>query len=71
MTDSERSQDEDKFLEAASHDRERGIVAEFLGFMRENKMWWMMPILLVLALVGVMLVLGSNGALAAFIYPLF
>jgi len=59
----------DDFLEAASQ-KERGIVAEFVAFMAENKMWWMTPILVVFGLLGVLLVLGATGA-APFLYTLF
>jgi hypothetical protein len=38
--------------------------------MRENKAWWMAPILIVLALVGILLLATSTGALP-FIYTLF
>ena len=58
------------FSSAAGHDQERGLVAEFIGFMAENKVWWMAPILLVLGLVGVLLVLGATGVMP-FIYTLF
>lgn len=60
----------DDFLKSASHDKERGLVGEFLGFMRENKAWWMTPILVVLALVGVLLGMVATGALP-FLYTLF
>ncbi len=46
------------------------IVGEFLLFIRENKAWWMIPILLVLGLVGILSLLASTGA-APFIYTLF
>jgi hypothetical protein len=69
MSDAGDKNEED-FLKAASHAKERGLVGEFLGFMRENKAWWMTPILIVLALVGVLLVMASTGALP-FIYTLF
>ncbi len=59
----------DDFLEAAGQ-KERGIVAEFVAFMAENKMWWMTPILIVFGLLGVLLVLGATGA-APFLYTLF
>ena len=68
MTDAENRNDND-FLDAASQE-ERGLIAEFVGFMSENKAWWMTPILLVLGLVGVLLVLGATGV-APFIYTLF
>ena len=69
MSNPERPTEDDKFLQAAS-ERDRGLVAEFVGFMAENKVWWMTPILLVLGLVGVLLVLGATGALP-FVYSLF
>ncbi len=70
MTQDPKREKENDFLDAASHGKERGLVGEFIGFMRENKAWWMTPILLVLALVGVLLVAASTGALP-FIYTLF
>lgn len=59
----------DDFLNAAQ-DEERGLVAEFVMFMAENKLWWMTPILVVFCLLGVLLVLGATGV-APFIYTLF
>ncbi|HIE69082.1 MAG TPA: hypothetical protein EYP98_02380 [Planctomycetes bacterium] len=59
----------DDFLNAAQ-DEERGLVAEFVMFMAENKMWWLTPILVVFGLLGVLLVLGATGV-APFIYTLF
>lgn len=38
--------------------------------LKHNKKWWIIPILCVLALFGVLLVLGSTSA-APFIYTLF
>lgn len=59
----------DEFLQAAAQE-ERGLVAEFIAFMGENKMWWLTPILVVFGLLGVLLVLGATG-MAPFIYTLF
>lgn len=64
-----QKKDNDEFLQAASG-KERGIVAEFVAFMAENKMWWLAPILIVFGLLGVLLILGATGA-APFIYTLF
>ena len=50
----------DEFLQAANQE-ERGLVAEFVAFMAENKVWWMAPILIVFLLLGVLLVLGATG----------
>jgi Family of unknown function (DUF5989) len=46
------------------------IVGEFWYFIRENKAWWMVPILISLGLVGVLVLLSATGA-APFIYTLF
>jgi Family of unknown function (DUF5989) len=69
----EQSQDPKKksdFLDAAKHSEERGIVGEFVGFMRENKAWWLAPILIVLAFVGYLFAMAVTGGLP-FIYTLF
>lgn len=70
MTDPAPKREEQEFLEAASAQKERGIVGEFFGFMAENKAWWMLPILVVIALVGLLLVLNST-ALFPFVYSFF
>ena len=65
----QESQQDEEFLQAAKEE-ERGLVAEFVMFMAENKMWWLTPILVVFGLLGVLLVLGATGV-APFIYTLF
>lgn len=50
---------DNEFLKAANKE-ERGLVAEFVAFMAENRMWWMTPILIVFLLVGVLLVLAAT-----------
>ncbi len=47
-----------------------GILREFVDFLRDNKKWWLIPIVVVLLLVGVLVVLGGT-AVAPFIYTLF
>jgi hypothetical protein len=46
-----------------------GLLREFWQFLRENKKWWMLPILLVLLAMGVLILL-SGTPLAPFIYTL-
>jgi hypothetical protein len=46
------------------------IVNEFVMFIKENKAYWMVPILIVLVLFGILIALGATGA-APFIYALF
>ena len=59
---------QDEFLQAATQE-ERGLVAEFVAFMSENKVWWLTPILIVFGLLGILLILGATGV-APFIYAL-
>jgi hypothetical protein len=47
------------------------VFSELWQFMRENKKYWLAPIVLTLVLVGVLLVLAKGSALAPFIYTLF
>jgi hypothetical protein len=45
------------------------LVAEFVDFLRHNKKWWLLPILIVLLLFGVLIFLTGTGV-APFIYTL-
>lgn len=47
------------------------IIREFLAFLREQKKWWIAPIVLFLLLLGALLVFAKGSALAPFIYSLF
>jgi hypothetical protein len=47
------------------------VINELWQFMRENKKYWLAPIIIMLVLVGVMLVLAKGSAIAPFIYTLF
>lgn len=48
-----------------------GIVGELWAFMRVRKKWWLLPIIMVMALVGALLVFAQGSALAPFIYTIF
>lgn len=63
-------QDESKTFEELGDERQQSLVEEFFVFVMENKAWWLVPILVVFALVGALLLLTSTGA-APFIYTLF
>jgi hypothetical protein len=47
-----------------------GMLGEFWYFLRTNKKWWLLPILIVLLLFGALMIL-SGTAVAPFIYTLF
>ena len=49
---------------------EESLLAEFWGFLKTNKKYWLLPILTVLLMMGMLVVLSSSGA-APFIYTLF
>jgi hypothetical protein len=47
------------------------LLAEFLQFLREEKKWWLAPILIILGLMGIFIVLTESSALLPAIYALF
>lgn len=47
-----------------------GIVAELMMFLKENKAYWLAPIIVILLLLIFVVVLGGTSA-APFIYTLF
>tara|TARA_Y100000591_G_C21535939_1_gene546485 strand:- start:342 stop:494 length:153 start_codon:yes stop_codon:yes gene_type:complete len=44
---------------------------EFVEFLKHRKKYWLIPIVVVLALFGVLIVLTQGTAVAPFIYTLF
>ena len=48
-----------------------GMPKELWAFMRARKKYWLWPIFLMMALLGVLLVLAQGSAIAPFIYTLF
>jgi hypothetical protein len=57
-------------FEASGQEKESSLVGEFLAMLKENKKYWLIPILVILLLFGVLIILGSTAA-APFIYTLF
>jgi Family of unknown function (DUF5989) len=58
-----------KALKAAG--RRVGIMGELLAFLWERKLWWLMPMVSVLLLLGILLIFAQSSAIAPFIYTLF
>ncbi|MBI3552856.1 MAG: hypothetical protein HY077_10090 [Elusimicrobia bacterium] len=48
-----------------------GIVGELLAFMWRKKLWWMIPMLVVLLLIGLLVALSLTTPVAPFVYTLF
>ena len=57
-------------FERSNEQPQPSLVAEFIDFLKHNKKWWLTPILIVLAGLGI-LVAFSNSAAAPFIYTTF
>ena len=44
---------------------------EFWSFLKVRKKWWLAPIIILSALLGILIVLTHGSALAPFIYTIF
>jgi uncharacterized membrane protein len=47
------------------------IFRELLIFLWKRKLWWLMPVIIVLVLFGLLLLFTQSSAVAPFIYSLF
>ena len=61
---------QNEFERAAAEQRRGGFLGELWGFLKENKKWWLVPLLMALLLLGLLVMLAGTG-LAPFIYTLF
>ncbi len=57
-------------FERMAKERRPSLVAEFWSFLKYNKKWWLLPIVLVLLLLGLIVLLAGTSA-APFIYTIF
>lgn len=61
---------DDHDFEALSEGKRAGLLAEFWAFLKHNKKWWLLPILIVIGVLGLLVFLAGTG-LAPFLYPVF
>ena len=47
------------------------FLKDIWGFLGARKIYWLMPAIVVLLLVGVLVVVGGSSAVAPFIYTIF
>jgi len=47
------------------------FLREFYNFLKFRKKYWLLPIIIILAIFGGLIVLSSGSAVAPFIYALF
>jgi hypothetical protein len=59
-----------EFEKAAAEQGKSNILVELWGFMKQNKKWWLLPLVVVLLLFGLLVILSGTG-LAPFVYTLF
>ena len=57
-------------FERLAQQKPPGLLREFLEFLAHNKKWWLLPILIALALLSILAV-TLNSPAAPFIYPFF
>ena len=48
-----------------------GIFGELIAFLWAAKLWWMIPMIVILVLAGLVIFFGTQTGLAPFVYPLF
>jgi hypothetical protein len=63
-------EEKSRVFEQAGRRTPPGVVGEFLLFLKENKKFWLIPLLTSLLLLGLLAGLGGTAA-APFIYSLF
>ena len=51
--------------------KNRPLLIEAWEFMRQNKVWWLAPIIIMLFLLGILIIFGQSSAVTPFIYALF
>ncbi len=61
---------EERELERLAGQGQPGLLREFWDFLRVNRKWWLLPVLITLLVLGAFLLLSST-AFAPFIYTLF
>ena len=69
MSDSKPTDESNDFAAKAA-DQCTGIVSEFWDFLKDNKKWWLAPIIISILGLGALVMLGGTAA-APFIYTLF
>lgn len=63
------SEDNKKSFEQAGQEEQVSLVSEFFQMLRQNKKFWMIPLVLILIVLGLIVLAGP--AVAPWIYTLF
>jgi len=69
VADERKQASNDDFASAAARPR-AGLASELWAFLRDNKKWWLAPVVISILGLGLLVLLGGTAA-APFIYTLF
>ena len=47
------------------------VLSEFFSFLWQQKLWWLIPMILIFGIVGLLVIFVGSSPLAPIIYPLF
>ena len=47
------------------------IARELIGFLVERKLWWLIPMVVVLLIFGILVIFAQGSGVAPFLYPIF
>ena len=47
------------------------FLKDFWQYMKTRKMYWLLPVIAVLLILGLLIVFGGSSAVAPFVYPMF
>lgn len=47
------------------------IIRELLSFFWKERLWWMIPMIVILILLGILMIFAQGTAVAPFIYTIF
>ncbi len=70
MSEKQKIDEKNDFIARSADRQGGGLVAEFWDFLKDNKKWWLAPIILSILGLGLLVLLGGTAA-APFIYTLF
>ena len=65
-----KARDEVGDFQQLAEEKRVGLLVEFWQFLKENKKWWLAPIVISILGLGALVLLGGTAA-APFIYTLF
>jgi hypothetical protein len=51
--------------------KNRPLIFEVWGLLKERKAWWLTPIVVMLILVGAIIIFGQSSPISPFIYTMF